>query len=289
MAGELLTGPGQMQWGDLLIGPDPLRLRSLDGWEELPGLDDASMPYSGQHGSAPGALLAQARTVTAEVIVRVPADQVGAMVTTLNSGTRLGDAEQPLVVWLDSRGPLLVHGRVIRRRLPVDRAYRVGTIVGVALQWSCSDPRRYEATEQAVTTGLPQPESGLTFPLTFSLDWGTPAVSGTLTATNSGDAPAPVVIEFRGPVAMPSLVRLGDGVRLEYDVTLTAAETLTVDTAAGTVRLDGADRLYTATNRSIPEQAFTLEPGSTDLAYRAAPGSTDPAATVTVRWRSAHW
>lgn len=289
MAGELLTGPGQMQWGDLVIGPDPVRLRSLDGWEELPGLDDASMPYSGQHGSAPGALLAQSRTVTAEVIVRVPADQVGATVSILNRATRLVDDEQPLVVWLDSRGPLLVNGRVIRRRLPVDRAYRVGTIVGVALQWSCSDPRRYEVAEQAASTGLPQAEAGLTFPLTFPLDWGSPAVPGNLTAINSGDAPTGLIVEFRGPVSGPALVRLADGLRLEYDLTVAAGESLVVDTLAGSVLLGGADRLYTATARSVPEATFLLDPGSTDLAFRAAPGSTDPAATATVRWRSAHW
>lgn len=288
MAGELVTGPGLIQFGDLLFGPDPLRWRSIEGWEELPAVDDQSAPWSGQHGSAPGPLLAQSRAVTLDGIVRVGGD-LGITVAALNAATRVRDDEQPLVVWLDARGPLLAYGRVLRRRVPVDRAYRIGTVLGLSVQWSCSDPRRYELAEQVAAAGLPQPEGGLTFPLTFPLDWGTPAVSGTLTATNTGDAPAGLVVEFRGPVAAPALVRLSDGLRLEYDLAVAAGETLTVDTAAGTVRLDGADRLYTATTRSIPEQAFTLAPGATDLAYRAGPGSTDPATTATVRWRSAYW
>ncbi|WP_346012327.1 hypothetical protein [Streptomyces sp. SID3343] len=289
MIGALVAAVGQVEWSGLVLGTDPLRLRSLEGWEELPDLDDASVLYSGRHGSAVGPLLAQSRTVTAEVIVRVSADQVGATVAALNAATGVRTDEQPLVVWLDSRGPLLAYGRVIRRRLPVDRAYRVGTIVGVTLQWLCSDPRRYELAEQVAVTGLPQAESGLTFPLTWPLDWGTPAVPGSVDVVNAGTAPSSPTIEFRGPTDRPSCVRLSDGARLEYDVTLAASETLTIDTAAGSVLLNGADRLYTATARSVPEEWFVLEPGSTDLAYRAAPGSTDPAATMTVRWRSAHW
>ncbi|MFE3197159.1 phage distal tail protein [Embleya sp. NPDC059237] len=288
MAGELVTGPGLIQFRDLVLGPDPLRWRGLDGWQELPSPDDASVPRSGQHGSMPGPLLAQARTVTLDVLMRVAGDP-GEVVDRIERATALTDEETPLVVWLDSRGPRMVFGRVVRCRIPVDRAYRIGTVVGIPIQWSCSDPRRYELVEQTATTKLPQAEGGLTFPLTFPLDWGTPAVSGTLTAVNSGYAPTSPVVEFVGPVDTPAMVRMSDGVRLEYDLVLGAGETLTVDTRSQSVRLAGADRLYAATSRSVPEEWFRLEPGATDLAFRAASGSTDPAASMTVRWRSAFW
>jgi len=289
MAGELVTRAGAIQFGDtLLFGPQPYRWRGLEGWEELPALDDASALRSGSHGADPGALLAQARVVTLDVLVTV--DDIGSTIADLNRGTTLRDDEQALVIWLDDRGPLLAYGRVIRRRIPVAPAYRVGVALGCTVQWSCSDPRRYEIIEQAAVTGLPQPEGGLEWPLTYPLDWGTPAVPGSVTVTNVGDAPTSPIIEWRGPVDMPALVRLSDGVRLEYDLTVGAGETLTVDTRSGTVLLDDADRLYTATSRSTVEEWFTLPAGaSTDLAFRAAPGSTSTAATMTVRWRSAHW
>ncbi len=89
---------------------------------------------------------------------------------------------------------------------------------------------------------------------------------------------------------MPSLTNLATGDVLEYDLDLAAGDVLVVDTAEGTVTLNGtASRLYTATARSVPEQSFALWPGTADLAFRAAPDSSDPAASVAVRWRSAYW
>lgn len=95
---------------------------------------------------------------------------------------------------------------------------------------------------------------------------------------------------FRGPVTRPSLTCLESGDAIEYDITLAAGDELVIDTAEGTVTLNGtASRLYTVTARSIPEQTFTVPPGVTSYAFRAAPGSSDPAAAVEMRWRSAYW
>lgn len=144
---------------------------------------------------------------------------------------------------------------------------------------------------------MPAPgATGLEWPLAF----GEPGSTGGLSVTNVGDAPAHPVIEFRGPVSRPSVTNLATGDVLEYDLPLAAGDVLVVDTRAGTVTLNGAaSRLYTASNRSVPEQTFTLAPGelvgdvlaptTTPFIFRAAPGSTDPAASVTIRWRSAYW
>lgn len=127
---------------------------------------------------------------------------------------------------------------------------------------------------------------GMTWPLNF----GAPGSTGALTARNTGTAPAHPVVEFRGPVSMPSLTNLATGDVLEYGLDLAAGDVLVVDTAEGTVTLNATtSRLYTATSRSVPEQSFALWPGTADLAFRASPGSSDPAASVAVRWRSAHW
>ena len=71
MAGELVTGPGLVQWGPLLIGrwqagavTTPYRWRVLTGWEDLPGLDSGTVARAQHSGAYPGRLLAQTRLIT---------------------------------------------------------------------------------------------------------------------------------------------------------------------------------------------------------------------------------
>lgn len=310
MAGELVTGPGLIQWGTLLIGRSraggvtstPYRWRSLTGWEDTPGLDSGTVLRAQDHGAWPGRLLAQTRTITVpDLTVRTAPGALGAAVRTLESATAPGpDTEQPLVIQLDERGPLLVWARLTRRALPVTPAWQVGHTTGGALQWECTDPRRYVVAEQTGVSGLPAPESGLSWgtptetglawgsPET-GLVWGTPGSTGDITIVNSGTAQANPIIEIRGPVVTPSVTLLATGQVLEYGITLAASDVLIVDTWAGTVLLGGQSRLATATNRSSPEGSFVLPPGSSTLSFRAAPGSVDPAASATVRYRSAYW
>ncbi|MCF2531754.1 phage distal tail protein [Yinghuangia soli] len=298
MAGELVTRAGLIEWAGLLFGgrPLPWRFRAIEGWEELPALDDASALRSGAHGADVGQLLAQPRIVTLDGVIT--SDQVGVDVAALNRATTVRDGEQPLVVWLDDRGPLLAHGRVVRRRVPTEREYALGISFGWAVQWVCSDPRRYDLAEQQAATGLPVPEPGLdwgTSPAGLDwttgaggLDWGAPGATGDILAVNSGNAPAHPTITITGPVQTPTLLDVVSGARLEYDLTLAVGDVLTVDTAAGSVLLGGADRLSSVTARSVPEQTFLFEPGETALAYRSA-DLTPTASTCTVTWRSAYW
>ncbi|WP_435865074.1 phage distal tail protein [Streptomyces spectabilis] len=436
--GDRVTAPGHVQLGELLLGRGtPYRWRSLSGWEDLPALDSGSVNRADGHGAILGRLLAQPRVVTLDgVVIRARPDAMGGVIQQLGAATGVMDGEQPLVVQLDERGPLLAWVRVTNRAVPVELGYRVGTITGAALQFTATDPRRYELLERSVQATLPVAEPGLDWhaapsqqllpdeqaagrasasssfwalsgltlgnsggaitvtvtaaqarlawtvgpgvfggwpvpagqsvsfvadtpprdstlllhwlddtgayvsatngtrgrvtgtppagatvvrpimqwasvpsPATVAVgpsrllipglgaeglaepyDFGPPGSTGALTATNSGGAPAHPLIEFRGPVSMPSLTNITSGDVLEYDLDLAEGDVLTVDTAEGTVTLNATtSRLYTATARSVPEGSFVISPGSADMAFRAAPGSSDPAASVTVRWRSAYW
>jgi hypothetical protein len=308
MAGELVTGPGLIQWGNLLIGRrqasstvTPYRWKSITGWEETPGLDSGNVARAQQHGAYAGQLLAQTRTVTLEgLTVRARAGQIGAAVRTFNAALPISQVEQPLVVWLDDRGPMLVNARLTRRALHPDGSWALGYAGGGAVQFEATDPLRYGLTEQSAVTGLPAPESGLVWGSPevglvwgspeSGLAWGTPGSTGDATVSNSGDADTPPVIEFRGPVDTPSVTMIGTGLVLEYNILLAASDVLTVDTRAGTVMLGGQNRIGTASLRSVPEQQFVIPAASmSTLSFRAAPGSTNPAASCTVRWRPAFW
>ncbi|MCX4824251.1 phage tail family protein [Streptomyces sp. NBC_01142] len=292
MVGSLVTRPGQVQYGELLLGAGtPYRWRGITGWEDLPALDSGTAVRSDAHGAFPGGLLAQARTIGLDgLVIRAPRASVGAVVGALNAGTVPVEDERPFVAWLDDRGPLLAYARATRRAVPATLGYRLGTITGGALEFVATDPRRYELAARAASSMLPASEAGLSWPLAWPLSFGAPGSTGAVTAANVGDADTHPVIEFRGPVVRPSLTNIGTGDVLEYDIALAADDVLSIDTAAGTVVLNRtASRIYTATSRSVPEQTFTFPPGTSTLHFRAATGSSDPAASATVRYRSAYW
>ncbi|MEV7089910.1 phage tail protein [Streptomyces sp. NPDC093085] len=309
--GSLITRDGQIQWAGLLLGPGtpfPVDRAGISGWDDLPGIDVGDVPRPDQHGSWPGSRWAQPRLIDATVWLLPPSrDEARATLREFRAGTGLDGAERWLAVRLHGE-TLAVRARISRRVVPQDRSFVLSGTSKTSLQWTATDPRRFGADEQRARTGLPAPEPGLDWHpgasedgpgdgpdgpgsgLGWPLDWGTAGTNGSLTAVNSGDTAAHPLIEFRGPVRRPSLTRLSDGRRLQYDITLAADDVLTVDTWTGTVVLnDTASRLYTATAASAPEQLFLLEPGETALAFRSEDTAPDPAARATVRWRHSHW
>ncbi len=297
MAGELITADQQIQWAGMLWGDGtPFSVGDVPGWEDLPGVDSASAPRAQQHGSLPGRLLAQARAITCNMQVTGLPEDWPALRRTLLAATSLRQDEQPLVIQLAGQ-QLLVNARLARRVISSDTAYATGTPT-ISLLWEASDPRRYSVAQASASAVLPTAESGLSFgsptetglsfgsPTESGLSFGSPGSTGDLLVTNDGDTDTHPIVEFRGPVVTPT-VTCG-ALRLEYGITLAATDVLLIDTWAGTVLLGGQDRQGTATSRSIPENAFALPPGQSVLSFRADPGSTDPAASCTVRWRSAY-
>ncbi|MFF0389682.1 phage tail protein [Kitasatospora sp. NPDC004615] len=301
LAGELITRDLQIEWAGQLWGDGTLvQVAKVDGWDTLPAVDSGTVPRAQQHGSYLGRLLSQSRIITADMQVTAwPAD-FPAVRRALLAATALVQNEQPLVVRLAGETQL-VRARVFSRAIPNDAQAAQGTPT-VTVAWEATDPRRYDVAEQVLTTGLPQPGLGLDWADGASppgldwhdgdsptgLDWGASTSTGNVACTNSGDAEAHPVLEIRGPVNRPSVTIVETGQMLEYDLMLAASDVLTVDTWGGTVTLaSGMTRLYTATARSIPEGAFVLPPGTSTLAFRAV--TADPAASLTVRFRSAYW
>ncbi|WP_338931578.1 phage tail protein [Streptomyces netropsis] len=295
--GSLITRDGQIQWAGLLFGPGTdyeIADSGLTGWADLPGLDSGDVLRPDQHGAWPGSQWSQARTVTAPIwLLPDQPSRAAAVAAQFRAATAVHSGEQWLAVRLHGE-TLACRARVNQRSIPQDRMFVTHGAAKATVQWVCADPRRFAVDERTERTGLPTPERGLSWDreqgLKWPLNWGDITSTGIVTAVNGGDAPANPVIEFRGPVRRPSLTRLSDGLRIEYDIRLAASDVLTIDTNAGTVTLnDSASRIHTATAWSTPEQLFQLEPGYTALAFRAEPGAVDPGASVAVTWRNAHW
>ena len=124
-------------------------------------------------------------------------------------------------------------------------------------------------------------------------DWGVDGNVGDITVTNSGTESTLPVITFHGPCTTPSLLLQSgeaDDLVLEYDLSLVAGDTLTLDARAATVRLNtatsDADRAYTVTPRSGLLEELLLPPGDSQLSFRQQ--STESTSSMVVTWRDAY-
>jgi hypothetical protein len=270
---------GQLQFGDMLLGVDTAaRWRDLVGWRDAPDVETNDSPRPQAHGGYPGSLYADPAIVTLVFLLvgKGPAKVVDLEV--IESGTRLDGVERALVVH-DGAGPTVRWGKVIARHVPMDFTFEP-TPIECSIQWKCSDPRRYSLTESTVTVGLASSSGGLDYPLEYPLDYGA-SVGGSGLVTNNGSADAPLHATLAGPLTNPVLACPDADWTLRFDLTLAAGETLTVSAAAGTVTLDGADRLYTLAASSSPVDACLLPPGQSSVSLAASAGSGS--ATLTYR------
>ncbi|TDD90770.1 phage distal tail protein [Actinomadura rubrisoli] len=286
--GALITRDGQIEWAGTLLGSGtPYRWLELTGWEDTPGLDSGSVLRPDRHGAWPGRQLAQERVITWSARISAPSPaEFGGLVTALRRATALLDdgQERALVIRAKGGETLLTWATLTSRIVPNDRQAGIGR--GTAtIQWTASDPRRYAPAEQTVSIPQPTAGAGLIYPLTYPLDYGTASETGVRTVEVGGDTPTSPVVTFYGPCTGPRLTVVETGRSIGFDVPLVAGETLVVDTANGSVELDGADRFNTLTAASVPIEDLTLIPGIQTLTFRAS--TYGGGASCDITWRDA--
>lgn len=288
MSGELIYADGQMQYKDYLLGDNETTfLDAINGWDDLPSVDSGNTLKPSSHGAWAGLKLAGQRIVTWEGRFAPESDDWRAELNRLRSAFSLpiGTEEYEIVVRLHD-DVKLAFGTISGRLIPGDRQYGYYGAT-MSLQFECSDPRRYSLGENSWTLSMPpNTVTGLPYPLNYPLNYGTEVNPSSGTLVNDGDVMTPVVIIFNGPMENPGILNTTLGVRLQFNITLTDTDTLTVNTRNGTVLLNGtADRLYTRTVNSSPIFSFGLAPGNNTMQLLAATWEEPSGATIT--WRDA--
>lgn len=257
--GSLITQDGEIEWRETLWSPlNQYRPRAdLEGWDDLPGLSSGNADKSGQHGSWAGVDLSEERYVSATIQLR---DDSPTWLTSLRTIRGLltpgtDETEYPLVI--RTRGEtLLAWGKVKNRRVPSDNI-GVG-VADIAVQWVCSDPRRYSLQEVGVH------------------------VTSTATATNDGDVPTRPRLRFFGPAVVPRIH--AGGRTLAFNITLLTGEVFDVDCSNGDTVVGAVD--YVPLHSfSVPIEDFELPPGDTNVTYDPNSGG---AGGVDLFWRHAH-
>lgn len=287
-AGDLLTGSrNQIEFRGLLLGSGTAYgWQGLDGWDQTVVL--GNKPKNSGDGSWAGSGRRPERVITWAAQMHPEYAGFSSAVAALErmAATVRDETEYPLVI-ADGTATRMVYAKAPRLVMARDKLFAAG-IPKFGLQWVAARPEKLDLLEQTLTILAPTAGSGgLTYPLVYPLTYGTAGSPNNGTATNAGWEPAYPVLTFTGPLTTPRVVSSTLTRALEFNITLNAGQTLTVDVGRGKVLLDGVtDRATARTNSSVPVPAFTLEPGDNNLTLLAA--SFGAGAQLMVTWRSTY-
>jgi hypothetical protein len=290
MAGELITGDGQLEFNGYLLGDDVTTfMTSLTGWEDLPPIDSSNTVKPASHGAWPGKKLANQRILTWNGRF-APEDfsTWNDLLDDLKAAFNIPVGTEEFTIAVRTRNVTkIVFGAVTARAMPMDYSYSYYG-ANITIQFECSDPRKYSTGENTVFISMPSDtDDGLDYPLDYPLDYGADQLEGNLLINNQGNASTPLVLNFLGPATNPTLVNTTTGQQLGFDIVLAADDILTVDTRLGTVLLGGVDRLYTRQLTSSPILAFELRPGLNEMHVFAE--EWDTGAGVEIIYRDAEF
>lgn len=284
----LVTQDWQLEFDGLLLGAGtPYQLTALIGFLDLGGVRAPMTQRARQHGGYVEAHYAAGATRTAEFnITATSAAAFQPAVATLRAQTYAQDAgTRPLWFQVPGQGLLTGQAQVLNRSIPTVQAFALGLVQKAAVQWYFPDPFWYGPTQTA-TTGLPSTSGGLVYPLAYPLAYGTTA-TGWASCQNIGSEATSPTFTVTGPHDNGfQVTSVEDGLTLQYNGPLGANDTVTINTATGSVVLNGvSDRRNLLTFAGVWP---SIPAGATRTYAFSTLGATYPAAQLTVTWAPAY-
>lgn len=287
MAGELITGDGQLEYNGYVLGDDVTTfMTSLTGWEDLPPIDSSNTLKPASYGAWSGKKLPGQRILTwnGRFSPEENVDWTPDLEALKNAFTIPMDTEELTIAVRTRSDTKVVFGACVQRAIPMDYTYSYYGAT-ITLQFECSDPRKYSLSEKSffIATAIDTID-GLDYPLVYPLDYGVADIASDMTMTNDGSTETPVILEYTGPMSNPVLTNVTTGEIMGFNINLVSTDVLTVDTRTGTALLNGsADRLYTRKLTSSPVLNFGLVPGTNELHLSATTWSLGSGVNVTYR------
>lgn len=160
------------------------------------------------------------------------------------------------------------------------------TAIGSA-QFETLDALTYGDAVNSSTTARRGPSTGITFPITFPINFGSALSTGGLTAVNGGNAPAPWVAVLVGPLANMFISHTESGRYLlltaNGGINLAPGEILVLDSRTHGVLMHGTANF--GPRLAFESHWWDLAPGANTITLAAASGT----GTVTVQWRDTWW
>ncbi|MET9702323.1 phage distal tail protein [Streptomyces griseus] len=253
-------------------------LQKLEGWDSSDSRSEVQR-REGDHGAWFTPVYLAERPITLEGVIVAP------------DRTVLEEAMERARGAAALTDTVLVVQESVWKRAVVRRSgrpiiqYLTDTTASYSLLVTAADPRRYEADVHAETTGLPMSTGGISPPLTPPILLNATTVSGQITAVNTGTFATSPVLRIDGPVIAPSVYAQyqDSSVRLlDYTETINAGEYLVIDVDSKQAILNG-----TASRRRFLSAQWPVIPAGEVVTFQFSADSYDPAALLTVTWRSA--
>ena len=291
VAGALITELWQVEWRGVVWGGETpvIAVTDLGGWLDRPPLRGSNAERPGRHGSHPGRKVAETRTVEVELTV-MSDDPDSALLRGIENATAYTEEpeEEDLVIWAGTEQPHLVRARLERVAIPTDHDWSIGHHRS-RLQWVATDPRRYLWFEEtSPILGMPGGSiTGITFPLTLPVTFGSGISSGSITVTNSGNAATWPTFTLTGPLTGPTIINANTGQQLRFapSYVLEDGQTMVIDTDARSVTIDAG---VSRRDALISADWFPLPAGVPTTITLASTGTYDAGAGLQVAWRSAY-
>lgn len=270
-------------------------LISIGGLRDLPGIRQGNVNRGQRDGALPGLNLVGERSIQINYQITKTADTTESTLANVTaahqnvidpsaicmtsgdwlrqkSGAGITKPVYSGMVQLPNRAnPLIFFGRPVRFSAPVAADFQYGR-VDIATEWSCPDGLLYDNALISGQCGLPNPTSGLHFPATFNLTFGSSA-GGSFQMNNTGSYPTAPFFTITGPVAYPIISNQTTGEQIKLNIVLSAGDTIAIDCQSGTVSLNGANRNNTV---DISTTFFGLTPGTNTIGF----ASSDSAAVT---------
>lgn len=263
-----------------------VQVLSVDGLEDLPSLRTQDEGRGYQDGMFTGRDFLNGRTITMTLQVmganagaatdfQTYIQQVKKYLISQTSGTGV------LQIYLPSRGVQRLNARVRQRAIRIDPNYTYGRAEAV-VQFFCPDPRIYNDT---ITSQNFNPVGGgvRSYSKTYSFTYsgGSGGVSSA-SVTNQGNYTTFPTFTLTGACANPIITNVTTGQFLAVNTSLSATDTLIIDTDLRTIMLNGQAARNLLSNTS---QWFGLAPQTpTTINYSVASG----AGSCTLAFRDAY-
>lgn len=289
--GDLIEDFYQYEYNGLLLGPGTLyQVLRVSGLTGYPAVRSGTVDRFGNHGGVGGRHYVPHRefTLVFDYAVETDAEFADARSELMRAfhPRVMPEDELPFVFWHPGAADkMYIKARPIDFNSEVNRRFAL-KYPEHAVRFETTDSYHYGLTEYSTSLGLQVDLTGLTFPLTFPLNFGA-AGSDTVTLTNNGSAPATWKCNITGMVQGPRLEKVDTGDVLNFpNLTVQAGEFLVIDEFQRQVLLNGvSSRRGDMTSAS---KWFKLDPEETTTIRYANNGSAS-GSTATFYWHYAYW
>lgn len=240
----------------------PWGVQVLEGWRKLAEISTSTVSRPGAHGSYAGGHYARKRPIRATLVHRPWHGLLADAVAELEAATGVVErSTEPTQLDVTQLGVTYrAWARVVDREIPQEEAWIAGVAIGVVVEWEAPDPFKYRIPGYSPVETEPSTPGtgGLEFPLEFPLVFGAPSEGGSVTVSNTGNAPSWPILELTGPgVGMTITADNGRQLKFLSDYALLAGETLRLDTGRRSVTLNGVSRA----NKLLIRQWPVIPPG----------------------------